>query len=435
MNGRMFLAPTRVVVFLHRHGAKRNLRVASLNRVTNTIDSSRLQGAKLSLPMIRSNRRSSFLPSSSVVHSPPNSLSFPRFSPQRRSVSSSFPIIPPPATFNDVDRDPRNISLQDAIEETRRITQQLFPDVRSLFSCLSPNLRELASYYFDGSGKAIRPQFVLLMACSVNQHQHGVSGQLTLAQKQVAMIAEMIHTASLLHDDVIDQADKRRGKRSANERWGQREAILAGDYVLGLASKVLAEIGDTAIVTMISQILMDLVQGEFMQMGSKQEENDRFTHYLDKTYKKTASLLANCFKAVAHLASANSSVQEAAFEVGRNLGIAFQLIDDLLDFEVSSEMLGKPVVADLRLGLATAPVLFACRDHPEMESMIMRRFSSPSDVAEAYRLVLASNGLHETRVLAQSYADAAHRHLSAIRKTPYRLALGHMLDSMLKRRR
>ncbi|CAG2069094.1 unnamed protein product, partial [Timema podura] len=107
-------------------------------------------------------------------------------------------------------------------------------------------------------------------------------------------------------------------------------------------------------------VVTDLVQGEFMQLGSKETENERFAHYLTKTYRKTASLLANSVKATAMLAGADDALSEVVFQYGRNVGLAFQLVDDLLDFVSSSAAMGKPTAADLKLGLATAPVLFAC---------------------------------------------------------------------------
>jgi len=125
-----------------------------------------------------------------------------------------------------------------------------------------------------------------------------------------------------------------------------------------------------------------------MQMGSKENESERFSHYIHKTFKKTASLIAYTCKAVALLANANQSIQEAAFQYGKNLGIAFQLVDDMLDFISNQSELGKPTAADLKLGLATAPVLFACEKYPELNAMIMRRFSKPGDVEKAYELVM-----------------------------------------------
>nr|XP_008123741.1 PREDICTED: decaprenyl-diphosphate synthase subunit 1 [Anolis carolinensis] len=118
------------------------------------------------------------------------------------------------------------------------------------------------------------------------------------SQRSIALIAEMIHTASLVHDDVIDDANSRRGKLTVNHVWGERKAVLAGDFILAVASQTLARIGNTTIVSVLTRAIEDLVRGEFLQLGSKENENERFAHYLEKTFKKTASLIAHSCKAV-----------------------------------------------------------------------------------------------------------------------------------------
>jgi decaprenyl-diphosphate synthase subunit 1 len=172
-----------------------------------------------------------------------------------------------------------------------------------------------------------------------------------------------------------------------------------------------------------------------MQMGSKEDENERFSHYIHKSFKKTASLIAYTCKAVALLSGANQSFQEAAFQYGRNLGIAFQLVDDLLDFVSSQAELGKPAAADLKLGLATAPVLFACEKFPDLNIMIMRRFSEPGDVEKAYEAVMKSDGLDHTRILARKHADEALRHVSPFSESVEKQALVVLAEMTLNRKK
>ena len=149
---------------------------------------------------------------------------------------------------------------------------------------------------------------------------------------------------------------------------------------------MLARLGDTRVVSLLSQVLADLVQGEFMQLGARENEGERFAHYMDKTFRKTASLIAYSCQAVSALAGADEPLQAASFQFGRQLGMAFQLTDDLLDFVATSEQLGKPAAADLRLGLATAPVLFAAERHPQLHPLIMRRFGRPGDAETAFQV-------------------------------------------------
>ena len=269
----------------------------------------------------------------------------------------------------------------------------LWTDIRKELWTQRPELEAISSYYFDGQGKAFRPMIVVLIGRALNHHM-GQKADLLKSQKVVAMAAEMIHTASLVHDDVIDTADTRRGKASVNHLWGQKKAILAGDYILSRASQMLAKLRNDEVIYVLSQVLLDLVQGEFMQMGSKESENERFSHYIHKSFKKTASLIAHTSKAVASLSGAGAKYQEAAYQYGRNLGIAFQLVDDLLDFVSSQAELGKPAAADLRLGLATAPVLFASEKFPELNELILRRFSQEGDVERAYEAVMKVNSVY-----------------------------------------
>uniref|UniRef100_A0A2K6PK46 All trans-polyprenyl-diphosphate synthase PDSS1 n=1 Tax=Rhinopithecus roxellana TaxID=61622 RepID=A0A2K6PK46_RHIRO len=245
----------------------------------------------------------------------------------------------------------------------------------------------MSEYYFDGKGKAFRPIIVALMARACNIH-HNNSRHVQASQRTIALIAEMIHTASLVHDDVIDDASSRRGKHTVNKIWGEKKAVLAGDLILSAASIALARIGNTTVISILTQVIEDLVRGEFLQLGSKENENERFAHYLEKTFKKTASLIANSCKAVSVLGCPDPVVHEIAYQYGKNVGIAFQLIDDVLDFTSCSDQMGKPTSADLKLGLATGPVLFACQQFPEMNAMIMRRFSLPGDVDRARQYVL-----------------------------------------------
>merc|ERR1719260_105891 len=197
-----------------------------------------------------------------------------------------------------------------------------------------------------------------------------------------------------------------------NMKWNSQKSTMTGSYILAVASKLLAQTGSQQVVEILSQVLADLVQGEFMQLQTKQDEEDRFEDYINKSFNKTASLMAYSCQANAVLAEASSVEAHDAFLYGKHLGIAFQLVDDLLDFVSSADMLGKPAAADLQLGLATAPVLFASSEFPQLHAMINRRFSEPVHVEEAFRLVLLSQGLEQTRQLARQHCEDAISSLS-----------------------
>merc|ERR1719420_423112 len=297
---------------------------------------------------------------------------------------------------------------------------------------VSSEMGDLAKYYFDGGGKSVRPCIAMCVGHMANHHTGNMEEEVDRSRRQrmvamvsemihtgnmeeedrsrrqrmVAMVSEMIHTASLVHDDILDHAETRRGKESVNVRWDARRSTMAGDYILGVGSRILSQVGDPDVVMILSQVLADLVQGEFMQLQNK-DESERFEHYLSKSFNKTASLMAYSCRANAVLAGVEEDLVEGAFQYGRNVGIAFQLVDDLLDFSVSAEQLGKPAAADLKLGLATAPVLFAAEKFPELNEMIGRRFSEEGDVETAFQLVQGSGGLQETRDLAKRHCEKA----------------------------
>ncbi|XP_074049141.1 all trans-polyprenyl-diphosphate synthase PDSS1 isoform X2 [Macrotis lagotis] len=314
----------------------------------------------------------------------------------------------------------------------RRDLTDLYEDIKKELLVSTTELKEMCEYYFDGRGKAFRPIVVVLMARACNVH-HNNCHDVQASQRTIALIAEMIHTASLVHDDIIDDASSRRGKHTVNQIWGEKKAVLAGDFILSAASVALARIGNATIVSVLTQVIEDLVRGEFLQLGSKENENERFAHYIDKTFKKTASLLANSCKAVSILGCPDPVVHEIAFQYGKNVGIAFQLIDDVLDFTSCTDQLGKPTATDLKLGLATGPVLFACQQFPEMNAMIMRRFSSPGDVERARQYVLQSDGVQQTTYLAQQYCHKAIREISKLRPSPERDALIQLTEIVLTR--
>ncbi|XP_076437185.1 all trans-polyprenyl-diphosphate synthase PDSS1-like [Babylonia areolata] len=310
----------------------------------------------------------------------------------------------------------------------------LCDSIRHELSINQGELGTIVRYYFDGTGKAFRPMVVMLMAKACNIH-HRAEQRLLESQRRIAMITEMLHTATLIHDDVIDASDARRGKDSINHVWGQRKAILSGNYILSALSMVLARIGNPQVVSIMSQVVEDLVRGEFMQLGSKEDENERFSHYLDKTFKKTASMLAASCQSVAVLGDCDDDVSNMAYDYGRNLGIAFQLVDDLLDFVSSEQLMGKPTAADLKLGLATAPVLFAAQQYPELNALIMRRFSQDGDVEMARQMVAKSDGIEQTKLLASKHTQEALRLLQYLNPSTIQHALVTLTQRLLTRQK
>ncbi|CAK0737531.1 hypothetical protein CVIRNUC_000928 [Coccomyxa viridis] len=292
---------------------------------------------------------------------------------------------------------------------------------RSIFTGI-PTLRSAAQYFFKvgAEGKRFRPTMLLLMASSLSSVMPSAD-YLTVddrppnvhpaeerrRQQRIAEITEMIHVASLLHDDVIDNAEMRRGLKALNSVFGNKIAILAGDFLLARASVSLAALRDSEVIQLLSQVIEDLVTGEILQMTSTEEDLLSLDHYVRKTFHKTASLMANSCKAIAILGGQDREVAQLAWEYGRHVGLAFQFVDDVLDFTGSTMQLGKPTLNDLRSGLATAPVLYAAEEHPELNTLILRRFKSEGDVERAQELVFNSRGIQRARDLAAQHAQLA----------------------------
>lgn len=194
--------------------------------------------------------------------------------------------------------------------------EKMHSDIIALFSTKNPEIFEISRYYFDGSGKSIRPKIISAMARVINREKE--KQILYSAQRQISIIAEMIHVASLIHDDIIDQSKLRRGRPSVNARWGSLKAAFVGDYILAVASRSLAQIENARVVKSLSEVLDDLVKGELMQFGIQEDQKERFESYTLKTYLKTASLIANSCKAVAILSQDPKSYGFLYYKVNWN---------------------------------------------------------------------------------------------------------------------
>lgn len=321
--------------------------------------------------------------------------------------------------------------------------RDLVANIKSLLGVDHPVLSTVATYFFNNDGgKKVRPVMALLMAYATNATTSaGASSSpvpnLMASQGRLAEITEMIHTASLLHDDVIDMADTRRGMGSVNTVFGNKLAVLAGDFLLARSSLALARLRNVEVVELLSTVIEHLVRGEVMQikhvLKASPSANDAFEVYLKKTYYKTGSLMANSCRAVAMLADHPEPVHTAAFLYGKHVGIAFQLVDDLLDFEGTSQLLGKPALNDLKQGLATAPVLFASQENPALLELIARKFDGADDVAVARESVVEFDGVERTRRLAYAHGQLALDALSTLPDSPHRTALAALVTRVVNR--
>ncbi len=306
--------------------------------------------------------------------------------------------------------------------------ENLRNDLRDLIGAGHPILKAAAEHLFSAGGKRLRPGIVLLISRALSGQ-----GELTPRHRRLAEITEMIHTASLVHDDVVDEAATRRGVETVHSRFNSRVAVLAGDFLFAQASWHLANLDNLDVVKLLSRVIMDLADGEVKQGLYRYDAGQTLENYLEKSYCKTASLMANSAQAAGVLSEQNPENLSALNYFGRQIGLAFQVVDDILDFTGSEKQLGKPAASDLASGYLTAPALFALEEHPSLAGLIEREFSEERDLEQALDLVLNSKAIKRARKLAENFARESIEAIEWLPDSPCRRALLDLPDFVLSR--
>ena len=291
-----------------------------------------------------------------------------------------------------------------------------------------PIFFEAAKHLFAAGGKRVRPAIVLLVSRATM-----LEDDITERHRRLAEITEMIHTASLVHDDVVDEAELRRGVPTVNSLFGNGVAVLAGDFLFAQSSWYLANLDNLEVVKLLSEVIMNFATGEIQQGMSQFDPEVTIEAYLQKSYYKTASLIANSAKAAGLLSDVSRETAEHLYGYGRHWGLAFQIVDDILDFTGSTSMLGKPALADISSGNLTAPALYALEEKPYLEELVERQFSKPGDLESAIALITDSNGIERSRALAAHHARLAVEHLADLPSSQSKQALINMADYVLSR--
>lgn len=298
----------------------------------------------------------------------------------------------------------------------------------------SPFISELLGQVFAAGGKRIRPALVMLSAKATLQENSDI-GRLHII---LAVLTELIHTASLVHDDVIDSASTRRGQQTVNRKWSDKVAVLIGDLLFAQASVCLARLMNPSIVGIYGQVLGDLCAGEIRQMRAQFMLNLDWQSYVQKSVWKTASLFAAGCQSAPILNRQNDAVIAGLKSYGINLGICFQIIDDLLDYTGSSHSLGKPAGNDLAQGIITAPALFVLQDGDNRAAKLtelikMRAVSEEAGLQEALTLIKEAGGIERTHALARQYAEQAKAALTVVPASIYRDSLEQLTEWFLAR--
>jgi octaprenyl-diphosphate synthase len=279
---------------------------------------------------------------------------------------------------------------------------------------------QLAGHIVAGGGKRLRP--MLTLGCA---RLCGYEGERHIG---LAAAVEFIHTATLLHDDVVDDSDLRRGRDTANAVWGNKPAVLVGDFLFSRAFELMVADGSLKVLEILSRASRIIAEGEVLQLVTANDTASGEAAYLAVIEAKTAELFAAACRIGAVVAGRGEAEEEALDDFGRNLGIAFQLVDDMLDFSARETELGKSVGDDFRDGKITLPILLAWARGGEEERLFWRRTledmeQRPGDLERAIRLVERHGGLAETLSRARRYAGRAVAALSRFPDGPARSAL------------
>ncbi len=277
---------------------------------------------------------------------------------------------------------------------------------------------QIANYIVSAGGKRIRPMLVLLFSNAL-----GFAGR---ERFELAATVEFIHTATLLHDDVVDESALRRGRRTANALFGNAASVLVGDFVYSRAFQMMVGAGKMRVLEVLADATNVIAEGEVLQLMNMHDPDVSVDDYLRVIRFKTAKLFEASARLGAVLADADPGVEEACAAYGRSLGTAFQLVDDLLDYEGATERLGKNVGDDLREGKPTLPLLIAMERGTAEQRVLLRGAIEHGEVArldEVIALVRATGALEATREAARAEADKACKVLELLPATAYREAL------------
>ncbi|KAJ6949959.1 hypothetical protein NC651_003818 [Populus alba x Populus x berolinensis] len=348
-----------------------------------------------------------------------------RVSPTKTPETLPSGVAEGPTGLLKLKKDPReSISITNLFEVVADDLQTLNQNLQSIVGAENPVLMSAAEQIFGAGGKRMRPALVFLVSRATAE----VVGmkELTTEHRRLAEIIEMIHTASLIHDDVLDESDMRRGKETVHQLYGTRVAVLAGDFMFAQSSWYLANLENIEVIKLISQVIKDFASGEIKQASSLFDCDVELEEYLIKSYYKTASLIAASTKGAAIFSGVDSSVSMQMYDYGKNLGLSFQVVDDILDFTQSAEQLGKPAGSDLAKGNLTAPVIFALEQSPKLREIIESEFCESGSIDEAIELVKSSGGIERAQELAKEKADLAIQNLRCLPQGSYQSALEEM---------
>ncbi len=301
--------------------------------------------------------------------------------------------------------------------------------LRNMADVSLPFLSDVLSHVYCSSGKRVRPAITLL-ASGFHPHDE-------LKSEIMATAIELLHIATLIHDDTVDESDFRRGRTTISSMFGKDIAVLVGDYVFASSATLVCDIGHIGVIRRFSETIMDLSSGELRERISVYDPEQSLDDYYDRIYSKTASLFAVSGESAATISGAPDEQVGAMRKYGYELGMAFQIVDDILDFESTQEEIGKPVGSDLAHGIMTLPAFIAL-ERNNVSNPVRAYFEEQNNAA---LLKEAVDMIRQPEIIAQAYAEASRRcdiargALGKMPKSPFRDSLELLLDYVIRRRR
>ncbi|HEV8643884.1 MAG TPA: polyprenyl synthetase family protein [Methylomirabilota bacterium] len=293
-------------------------------------------------------------------------------------------------------------------------------------------IQEMGGYIAGAGGKRLRPMLLLLAA--------RLAGYRGPRSVRLACVVELLHTATLIHDDVVDQAPLRRGRPSANAQWGDDASILVGDHLYSKSFAMLVRDNDRAVMETLARATVSMTEAEVFQLERKRSGVTTEADYLRIITQKTASFISACCRIGALLGGIPAAQVEALTRYGLDVGVAFQISDDSLDFIADQDRLGKAIGSDLREGKLTLPLIAMLDRAPQWDAervrgLLKRRALAPAEIEEIRRLVLKHDGVEYARERASAYAQAAKADLETFPPSDEREILALIADFVVDRDR
>jgi octaprenyl-diphosphate synthase len=292
-----------------------------------------------------------------------------------------------------------------------------------------PLVSQVSQYIISAGGKRVRPALLLLVA--------GALGYQGDQQHNLAAVVEFIHTATLLHDDVVDESTLRRGRPTANESFGNPASVLVGDFLYSRAFQMMVDSGEMRVMEILSEATNVIAEGEVLQLMNMHDASLDEAGYLRVIRSKTAKLFEASTRLAAVIAKSSPDIENACAEYGQALGTAFQVIDDVLDYDGTSGELGKNLGDDLREGKNTLPLIIAIQRGTEQQKTLIKNAIENGEVSaldEIIEIVRSCGALEATRSAAAAEAERAISALSVLPDSPYKDALHALAAQLLLRR-